>query len=117
MIDMRDAILLADRVDYKGASQSQLWAGFAKRGMGALAFVQDGTTTHVSPSFDLPSTTGQLTVYDSSIVIGEPVRVIVQDSGYTQPSMLIQLTGSSGDLEDLILKQRGLFSPVPSPPP
>jgi hypothetical protein len=107
MVDMRDAILLADRVDYKGASQSQLWAGFAKRGLGALAFSQDGTTVHVSSSFELPSTTGQLKFYDSSIVIGEPVRVIVQDSNYTQPSMLIQLTGSSGDLENLILHQRG----------
>ncbi|MDQ6665703.1 MAG: extracellular metalloproteinase, partial [Acidobacteriota bacterium] len=28
MVDMRDAILLADRVDFKGASQDQLWAAF-----------------------------------------------------------------------------------------
>jgi hypothetical protein len=31
MVDVRDAILLTDRVDYNGASQSQLWTAFAKR--------------------------------------------------------------------------------------
>ncbi|HEV2447059.1 MAG TPA: M36 family metallopeptidase, partial [Candidatus Sulfopaludibacter sp.] len=107
MIDMRDAILLADRVDYKGASQSQLWAAFAKRGMGALAFSDGGDTVHALSSFDLPSTTGQLKFYDNPIVIGEPVRVTLQDSNYTQPSVLIQLTTSSGDLENLILHQQG----------
>lgn len=107
MVDMRDAILLADRVDYHGASQTQLWAGFAKRGLGALAFAQDATTVHVTESFDLPSTTGQLKFYDGPIVIGEPARVILQDSNYTQPTVLIQFTGSSGDLENVILHQRG----------
>jgi hypothetical protein len=107
MVDMRDAILLADRVDYNGASQTQLWAGFAKRGLGALAYAQDATTVHVVESFDLPSPSGQLKFYDSSVVIGEPVRVILQDSNYTQPSVLVQLTGSSGDIENLVLHQRG----------
>ena len=107
MVDMRDAILLADRVDYNGASQSQLWAGFAKRGLGALAFAQDGTTVHLAQSFDLPSTTGQLKFYDNTVVTGELVRVILQDSNLTQSSALIQLTGSSGDLENVILHQRG----------
>ncbi len=107
MVDMRDAILLADRVDYKGASQSQLWAGFAKRGLGALAYADNASSVHVISSFDLPSTTGQLKFYDDPIVIGESVRVVLQDSNYTQPSVLIQLTGSSGDLENLILRQKG----------
>ncbi|MEJ7608139.1 MAG: M36 family metallopeptidase, partial [Bryobacteraceae bacterium] len=50
MIDMRDAILLADRTTYKGASQEQLWAGFAKRGLGALAQSSDANTVNVSES-------------------------------------------------------------------
>ena len=29
MVDMRDAILLADRTDFKGASQDQLWAAWS----------------------------------------------------------------------------------------
>jgi hypothetical protein len=107
MVDMRDAILLADRVDYNGASQSQLWTAFAKRGLGALAYSDGASTVHVMSSFDLPSPTGQLKFYDAPIVIGEPVRVLLQDSNYTQPSVLVQLTGSSGDVENLILHQRG----------
>ena len=96
MIDMRDAILLADRVDFKGASQAQLWAGFARRGMGALAYSDGPDTTHVAASFDLPSATGALRFYDSNVVIGESARIVLQDSNYTQPSVRIQLTGSSG---------------------
>jgi hypothetical protein len=107
MVDMRDAILLADRVDYKGASQSQLWAGFAKRGLGALAYSDGGSTIHVLPSFDLPSTTGQLRFYDNPIVIGEVLRVVLQDSNNADPTAHIQLTGSSGDLEDLNLRRQG----------
>ena len=107
MVDMRDAILLADRVDFKGASQDQLWAGFAKRGLGAVAYTSGGDTAHVVSSFDLPSTTGRLKFYDDPFVIGEPVRVILQDSNYTQPSVLIQLTSGSGDVEDLVLTRNG----------
>jgi len=107
MIDMRDAILLADRIDYKGASQTQIWTGFAKRGMGALAYSDGPDTTHVAASFEMPSTTGAIRFYDSNIVMGEPVRIILQDSNYTQPTVRIQLTGSSGDLEDMLLHQHG----------
>ena len=47
MIDARDAILLADRVDFKGASQDQLWAAFARRGMGALAYSASGNSVYI----------------------------------------------------------------------
>lgn len=107
MVDMRDATLLADRVDYQGASQSQLWAGFAKRGLGALAFSDGGDTVHALASFDLPSTEGQLKFYDYPIVIGEPVRVVLQDSNYTEPTVRVQLTTTSGDMENLILHRQG----------
>ncbi len=72
-----------------------------------LAFSDGGNTVHAMSSFDLPSTTGQLKFYDNPIVIGEPVRVVLQDSNYNQPSVLIQLTGSAGDVENLILHQYG----------
>jgi hypothetical protein len=103
MVDMRDAILLADRVDFKGASQAQLWAAFAKRGLGVLAHSTGGDSVHIVPSFDLPSPTGQLKFYDDPFVAGESVRVLLADSNYTLPTVRIQLTSSSGDVEDLIL--------------
>src|SRR5258708_2173205 len=76
MVDMRDAILLSDRVDYNGASQDQIWGAFAKRGMGALAYSDGANTVHISASFDLPNSTGTLKFYDDPVAAGEPVRVI-----------------------------------------
>lgn len=107
MVDMRDAILLADRVDFSGASQAQLWAAFAKRGLGALAYSSGGNTVHVVSSFDLPSATGQLRFYDDPMVIGETTRIILQDSSLNRPTVRIQVTSSSGDLENLDLRQQG----------
>jgi hypothetical protein len=107
MVDMRDAILLADRLDFDGISQTQLWAGFAKRGLGALAYSSGADTVHIAPSFDTPSATARLKFYDDSIVIGEPVRVLLADSNATQPTIRIQLTSTVGDLEDLVLARTG----------
>jgi hypothetical protein len=45
--------------------------------------------------------------YDNPLVLGETVRVVLQDSNYTQPTVRIQLTAESGDLEDLILHRIG----------
>lgn len=106
MVDARDAILLADRVDFKGASQSQLWAAFAKRGLGILA--QSGNSAysvHVAPSFETPSPAGSLRFYEDRYVIGETVRVVLQDANVTGASVSIRLTGSSGDLETLQLNR------------
>ncbi|MBI3471036.1 MAG: M36 family metallopeptidase, partial [Candidatus Solibacter usitatus] len=107
MVDARDAILLADRVDFGGASQDQIWAAFAKRGMGVLAWSTNANSTHVVPSFERPSPTGSLRFYEEAYTLGETVRVILQDSNATQPTVRIQLTGSSGDVEDLVLRRAG----------
>lgn len=107
MVDARDAFLLADQVDFDGASQTQLWAAFAKRGLGALAQSDDGNSIHISPSFDVPSNTGALGFYESSYVIGEQVRLVLADANLTAPVAHIQLTSSSGDLENLDLRRNG----------
>jgi uncharacterized repeat protein (TIGR01451 family) len=54
-LEARDAIIAADRVDNNGADIKELWAGFAKRGMGVGASVPVNTTTvGVIESFDVP---------------------------------------------------------------
>jgi hypothetical protein len=51
----RDGIIQADVVDYGGTNRVELWAAFAKRGMGAGATAPaNSTTTGVHESFDLP---------------------------------------------------------------
>ena len=107
MVDARDGILLADRVDFKGESQAQIWAAFAKRGLGALAYSANGQTVHVASSFDLPSNAGKIRFHDQPIAIGERIRLILQDSNLTRPTVLVQLTSSAGDVEDVILKRTG----------
>jgi hypothetical protein len=107
MVDMRDAILLADRVDYDGASQDQIWTAFAKRGLGATAYAGNPDSVHVLASFEKPSARGKIAFYEQLVTIGEPVRVVVNDSNYTAPTMTVQLTGSSGDLETLVLRKQG----------
>ena len=54
-LQARDAIVQADFVNNGGANRGELWAAFAKRGMGASAIVPaSGTTTGVLEAFDLP---------------------------------------------------------------
>ena len=116
MVDARDAILLADQVDYNGASQTQLWNAFAKRGLGALAHSDGGDTVHVIPSFDVPSATAKIKLYETTYVAGEPVRVLLSDLNITQPSVRVQLTATSGDVEDLMLARTGsvYYGAIPS---
>ena len=55
MLQARDAILQADIVRNGGANLGQLWAGFAKRGMGSSATSPaSSTTTGIVEAFDIP---------------------------------------------------------------
>ena len=107
MIDMRDAILLADQTDFKGASQTQIWKAFAKRGMGALAYSIDPNSTFIAPSFDLPSSRGQMRFYQDEQLTGETLRMILQDTNLTGATASVQVTSNSGDLEDVLLRKVG----------
>lgn len=54
-VDGRDAILLADQVNYNGANQCLIWEVFAKRGLGASADQgSSGSRSDGVEAFDLP---------------------------------------------------------------
>jgi alpha-tubulin suppressor-like RCC1 family protein len=54
-LQARDAIIQADLVDTGGANQHELWAAFAKRGMGFSATSPaSSTTTGIHEAFDVP---------------------------------------------------------------
>jgi hypothetical protein len=54
-LQARDAIILADQVNNAGENYSDLWAAFAKRGMGFSARSPDSSTTSgIREAFDLP---------------------------------------------------------------
>ncbi len=54
-LQARDGILLADQVDNGGANRNELWAAFAKRGMGSSATSpSSSTTTGLQEAYDVP---------------------------------------------------------------
>lgn len=55
MVQARDGILLADILNNDGENLCDLWAGFAKRGLGADAFSESESTSNIAESFDLPT--------------------------------------------------------------
>ncbi|HXF05790.1 MAG TPA: M36 family metallopeptidase [Blastocatellia bacterium] len=55
MLEARDAILLADRVNNRGANLETIWRVFAARGMGFSARSFDGNDTLIFEAFDMPS--------------------------------------------------------------
>ncbi len=64
-LDTRDALLLADQINYDGANQCLIWEAFARRGMGVDAF--DGGSSfslNVSEDFTLPESCGDLVFAD-----------------------------------------------------
>jgi len=91
MLDMRNAILQADKVVYDGAHKPRLWRIFAKRGMGWYAGAADGGDTQPAESFKTrpaphkPTGTMQGKVTDAMSdepVKGAIVRITGHDSGY-----------------------------------
>lgn len=107
MLDMRDSLLLADRTGFRAQSQEQIWAGFAKRGLGVLAQTGDGDSIHISPSYDMPSKRGLLGFYETEYTIGEPVRVVLHDSNNSADRATVTFTTSSGDRENFTLRRKG----------
>jgi len=62
-LQARDAILQADQVDNNGANLTELWAAFAKRGMGKSATSPaSSTTTGLHEAYDVPFQPLQLVV-------------------------------------------------------
>ena len=57
MIDMRDAMLVADRLRFDGANQALIWDAFASRGMGANA--SSSGADDVDPVADFSSPTAE----------------------------------------------------------
>lgn len=107
MVDMRDAILLAERVDFNGESQAQIWEAFAKRGIGVLAYSPGANTIIVSASFATPSAAGVIGSTTQTVIPGEAVRVVLYDRNYTLDAVNIDVTSSSGDIERIGLVRAG----------
>lgn len=107
MVDMRDAILLADRVGFRGESQEQIWRAFAKRGLGVLAQSASGDSVHIAASFEIPSNAAKIGLYEDRTIQGQPLRVVLHDGNQSAPSVNLELSSDSGDRERLLLYRDG----------
>ncbi|WP_395753592.1 M36 family metallopeptidase [Prosthecobacter sp.] len=81
MLQSRDAILQADLVDNGGANRNEIWAAFAKRGMGSSATSPSSSTTvGLVEAFDFPDDLG-VTPFASTTasgVVGGPFTPAAQ---------------------------------------
>jgi extracellular elastinolytic metalloproteinase len=91
MLDMRNAILQADKVAYGGHDQPEIWRVFAHRGMGWYAGSIDGADAFPAQDFHTPppaqaaraSLTGKVTdPTTGNPVAGALVAITGHDSGY-----------------------------------
>ncbi|MDX6512197.1 MAG: hypothetical protein QOE36_1701 [Gaiellaceae bacterium] len=76
MLDMRDAILQADVVNYAGAHKTVLWSVFAQRGMGVWATTNGTDDTHPVADTHTPAATGggTLTGTITNALDGSPLQ-------------------------------------------
>ena len=87
-LQARDAILQADLVDNGGANRAQLWAAFAKRGMGYSATSPSSSTTSgLHEAFDVP---------DDLVILPAALSVIGPPGGPFTPSPAFFTLTNSG---------------------
>ncbi len=88
-IQARDAILLADQVNYGGQNQCALWRGFARRGLGFSAIApQSPTVSNVIEAFDVPERP------EFEYPDGVPTRSVLPVAA---PTMTVFLRDTCGD--------------------
>ncbi|MET3425357.1 hypothetical protein BJ973_004569 [Actinoplanes tereljensis] len=87
-LDMRNAILIADRVVAGGKHQKDIWKVFAKRGMGFFAATVDGSDTAPIEDFSTPPAPGSAT----GSIAG---TVTDQGSGQPAPGVAVTFGGHS----------------------
>jgi extracellular elastinolytic metalloproteinase len=100
-VDGRDAILLADRINYGGANQELIWKAFAKRGLGFSASQGESISRFDQvEAFDLPAAymcTSPLAlsaIPTSSVFTGGDAKVIYL--GYGPQTVRLEARGDAG---------------------
>ena len=98
-LEMRNAIIQADKVVYGGADKARLWAVFAKRGMGYFATDKGSTDTRPRQDFSIPpncnrTPCGSITGIVRTAEGGTPIaNAVVEVKG---PGDLVDTTAANG---------------------
>ncbi len=83
MVDLRDAVLLAERIDFRGQSHAQLWDELAKRGLGALAYSPSNDSIQMKASFEVASKAGVADFRRPPVVAGQVLPIVLADRDLT----------------------------------
>ena len=105
LLQSRDAVIQADLVDFGGANRNELWAAFAKRGMGASATAPaSSTTTGVVEAFDIPDdlSVNPATTFAVSGPVGGPFTPGLQTYTLTNNGTTNSLTWTAGGTQSWI---------------
>jgi len=81
MLDMRDSILLVDRIDNAAVNQCSLWSGFSDRGFGFSASTS-GDGRLVEEAFDMPpgcASAASIEFAEKTYVLGDDLEIILAD--------------------------------------
>jgi len=106
MLDMRDAMLVADRLRFDGDNQMLIWDAFARRGMGENA-VSDGADD-VDPAPDFASPSGRNgTVEFRAAGVSAPVRIYIGE--YEKQTVPVADTDGSTDLGNGVAMVPGTY--------
>jgi hypothetical protein len=99
-LDMRDAILLADLVDYGGANECLLWQAFARQGIGFSATSTGNADEDPVEAFDTPlSCIPVISVNPSNLDFGQlPVDPVHDEIGSESLNLDVCNTGNEADL-------------------
>lgn len=105
-VDARNAILLADRVNNKGANQCLLWQAFSKRGLGFRAETADSNDTAPTESLvSAPycSDVGTIALNRFNYLPGENLNLSLGDRNASAPIQVQITTTKTGDSETVTL--------------
>jgi uncharacterized protein (TIGR03437 family) len=100
-VDARNAILLADRANNRGANQCLIWQAFAKRGVGFWASSTDSSDGAPAESLEAApycSDAGSVRLDRSNYVANETARIALGDRNAASASVIVT-SSATGDQE------------------
>ena len=108
MVDMRDAMLVADELRFGGANQDIIWNAFAGRGLGEGASSAGPNDTNPVPSFASPfADDAEVTFTPTGPSAGSPVKIFIGE--YEDQSSPVADTDPATALGDTVAMVPGTY--------
>lgn len=108
LIDMRDALLVADAIRSGGAHREPMWRVFARRGLGASARAVDAADVHPHAAFDHPDPprNSRLQVHLADATTGIPLAADILVGAFEARVTPVARSSAGGEFELSLLPGR-----------